>query len=41
MSENAQIPAIISAIHNVIGVWITEWPIGPEVVLRAPAFKET
>jgi CO/xanthine dehydrogenase Mo-binding subunit len=39
MSANAQIPAITSAIHDAIGVWITEWPISPEAVLRALASK--
>jgi len=41
MSANAQIPAIASAIHDAIGVWITEWPIPPESVLRALAAKES
>lgn len=39
MSANAQIPAITSAIHDAIGVWITEWPITPEAVLRELAAK--
>jgi CO/xanthine dehydrogenase Mo-binding subunit len=39
MSANAQIPAITSAIHDALGVWITEWPITPETVLRALASK--
>jgi putative selenate reductase molybdopterin-binding subunit len=39
MSANAQIPAITSAIHDAVGVWITEWPISPEAILRALASK--
>jgi CO/xanthine dehydrogenase Mo-binding subunit len=35
MSSNAQIPAITAAIHDAIGVWITEFPITPEMILRA------
>ncbi len=35
MSSNAQIPAITAAIHDAIGVWITEFPTTPEMVLRA------
>ena len=34
-SSTAPIPAIITAIHDAIGVWITEIPVTPEVVLRA------
>ena len=34
-SSSAPIPAIITAIHDATGVWITEVPITPEVVLRA------
>jgi len=40
MSANAQIPAITSAIHDAIGVWITEWPITPEAILKALAPKK-
>jgi CO/xanthine dehydrogenase Mo-binding subunit len=35
MANNGQPPAIASAVHDAIGVWITELPITPEKVLRA------
>jgi CO/xanthine dehydrogenase Mo-binding subunit len=35
MANNAQPPAIATAVHDAIGVWITELPITPEKVLRA------
>jgi CO/xanthine dehydrogenase Mo-binding subunit len=35
MANNAQPPAIMSAIHDAVGVWITEAPATPERVLRA------
>ncbi len=35
MANNAQPPAICSAIHDAVGVWITECPATPERVLRA------
>ena len=35
MASNAQPPAIINAIHDAVGVWITELPAKPERVLRA------
>jgi CO/xanthine dehydrogenase Mo-binding subunit len=35
MANNAQPPAIMSAIHNALGVWLTEAPATPERVLRA------
>lgn len=34
-SANGPPPAIASAIHNAIGIWIIEFPITPEVILRA------
>jgi CO/xanthine dehydrogenase Mo-binding subunit len=34
-SSTGPIPAIISAIHDALGVWITEVPATPEVILRA------
>jgi len=40
MSCNAQIPAITAAIHDAIGVWITQFPMTPEMVLRALESKE-
>ncbi len=35
MAANPQPPAIAAAVHDAIGVWITELPITPERVLRA------
>jgi CO/xanthine dehydrogenase Mo-binding subunit len=35
MANNAQPPAIASAIHDAVGVWVTEMPATPERVLRA------
>src|SRR5437773_1295294 len=35
MANNAQPPAIMSAIHDALGVWITEAPATPERVLNA------
>jgi CO/xanthine dehydrogenase Mo-binding subunit len=35
MANNAQPPAIIAAIHDAVGVWVTEMPASPERVLRA------
>ncbi len=35
MANNSQPPAIAAAVHDAIGVWITELPITPERVLRA------
>src|SRR5437016_7720517 len=35
MASNAQAPAIINAIHDATGIWITELPAKPERVLRA------
>ncbi|UCF93872.1 MAG: molybdopterin-dependent oxidoreductase [Desulfobacterales bacterium] len=34
-SSTAPIPAIIAALHDALGVWITEIPVTPEVILRA------
>lgn len=39
-SSSAPIPAVIAAIHDATGVWITEVPVTPEVVLRALETKE-
>ena len=39
MANNPQPPAIATAVHDAIGVWITELPITPERVLRALAAK--
>ena len=35
MANNAQPPAISAAIHDAVGVWVTEMPATPERVLRA------
>lgn len=35
MANNAQPAAITAAIHNAVGVWVTEYPATPERVLRA------
>ena len=35
MANNAQAPAICAAIHDAVGVWVTEMPATPERVLRA------
>ncbi len=35
MANNAQPPAITAAIHDAVGVWVTEYPATPERVLRA------
>ena len=35
MTANCPAPAIVNAIHDAIGVWITELPASPERVLRA------
>jgi CO/xanthine dehydrogenase Mo-binding subunit len=39
MANNPQPPAIAAAVHDAVGVWITELPITPEKVLRALAEK--
>jgi CO/xanthine dehydrogenase Mo-binding subunit len=35
MANNAQPPAIANAIHDAVGVWVTEMPATPERVLEA------
>jgi CO/xanthine dehydrogenase Mo-binding subunit len=35
MANNAQPPAIAAAVHDAVGVWVTEFPVTPERVLRA------
>ena len=35
MANNAQPAAIAAAVHDAVGVWITEYPATPERVLRA------
>ena len=37
---NSAAPAIINAIHDAVGVWITELPATPENVLKAIRGKE-
>ena len=40
MANNAQAPAICAAIHDALGVWVTEQPATPERVLRALEAKK-
>ncbi len=40
MANNAQPPAICAAIHDAVGVWITECPATPERVLKALAERK-
>ena len=40
MTANPPGPAVVSAVHDAIGVWITDIPITPEKVLRALEKKE-
>jgi CO/xanthine dehydrogenase Mo-binding subunit len=40
MTASAAPPAILSAIHNAIGVWVTDYPATPERILRALAGKK-
>lgn len=40
MTASAAPPAILSAIHNAIGVWITDYPATPERILRALETKK-
>ena len=35
MANTAQPPAIAAAVHDAVGVWVTEFPVTPERVLRA------
>jgi CO/xanthine dehydrogenase Mo-binding subunit len=35
MTANAPIPAIVNAIHDATGIWFTELPVTPEMILRA------
>lgn len=39
-SSTAPIPAIITALHDALGIWITEIPVTPEVILKALEEKE-
>ncbi len=40
MTANSQSPAIINAIYDALGVWITDLPATPEKILRALEAKE-
>jgi CO/xanthine dehydrogenase Mo-binding subunit len=40
MTANSPIPAIVNAIHDAVGVFVTELPVTPEKVLRALRAKE-
>jgi CO/xanthine dehydrogenase Mo-binding subunit len=40
MTANSPIPAIVNAIYDAVGVWITDLPATPEKVLRALEAKE-
>jgi len=40
MTANIQIPAIADAVHDAIGVWITQFPITPELILKALESKK-
>lgn len=40
MTANSPIPAIVNAIYDAVGVWITDLPVTPEKVLRALEEKE-
>lgn len=35
MSGNLQVPAISAAIHDAVGVWISQYPASPEAILKA------
>lgn len=37
MSANVQVPAISAAIHDAVGVWVSQYPASPEAILRALA----
>jgi CO/xanthine dehydrogenase Mo-binding subunit len=40
MTANCPAPAIVNAIHDAVGIWLTELPASPERVLRALEEKE-
>jgi CO/xanthine dehydrogenase Mo-binding subunit len=40
MANNPQPPAIVAAVYDAIGVWVTELPVTPERVLRALEQKD-
>jgi CO/xanthine dehydrogenase Mo-binding subunit len=35
MVANAPVPAVVNAVHNALGIWITDIPLTPEKILRA------
>lgn len=41
MTANSPLPAIVNAIYDAVGVWITDLPVTPEKVLRALEEKES
>jgi CO/xanthine dehydrogenase Mo-binding subunit len=41
MTANSPMPAIVNAIYDAVGVWMTELPVTPEKVLRALEEKES
>ena len=40
MTANSQAPAIVNAIYDAVGIWITDLPATPEKILRALELKE-
>jgi CO/xanthine dehydrogenase Mo-binding subunit len=40
MTANQPSPAVVNAVHDAVGLWITDIPITPEKVLRALEKKE-
>ena len=40
MTANSPLPAIVNAIYDAVGVWITELPVTPERLLRALEAQE-
>jgi CO/xanthine dehydrogenase Mo-binding subunit len=40
MTANSPIPAIVNAVYDAVGVWITDLPVIPEAVLRALEEKD-
>ncbi|MGQ0635556.1 MAG: xanthine dehydrogenase family protein molybdopterin-binding subunit [Planctomycetaceae bacterium] len=41
MTGNSPLPAIVNAIYDAVGVWITDLPVTPEKILRALEQKES
>ena len=40
MANNPQPPAIVAAVYDAVGVWVTELPVTPERLLRALEQKD-